>query len=436
MSSLKLWLALGIAAATACLEPVSTVDYAARVLTPEAWSEGELLVASDAFRESSRRATILLDSTALPLRRVDDTTMAAQLPITSGVHTLTIMGDRIQPTATVVRVYGFHSVREGPSVSGYALPFTRAGATAFLANGERSLMLADARFGTAQALPASIHSPWCMRGPGPTYRPDRVVLRTGADFVSCGGSKAWSLTGTPQLFDSTSLSTWRLAAQLGPNTWLASYHHQICTVGPGNPGQCQTLEETNAVRISPRGDVATPLIHYAFNTGVPVYDATSGVPRYYVGELRSSGGAAFNSSGDTLFLVGEDATASAATTRILALEPLTGTRLAEASFAPVGYLYDLALLGPWLVLAAAEPSLISRPLVIILDRDSLTVTATLRAPATVTCWTIFCGELQIVADLSAAYLLETSGFDYSLPFGFRSFIYRFEVPRSRLSPSP
>jgi hypothetical protein len=431
---------------SACDHPSAPVLHDVSVSVSEAWSGQEILVRSQGFSRAVELPRVRLDTLQLLVRRVDDTTVAASLPPTAGFHTLAVEGTSLSPFETVIRVYGFAGMSEGPRVTGYLLQYPPAGPMAFVANGDTGLVLADLQSGATQTFPSSIHAPWCMRGAGPSYNPAEVLLRTGPEPFTCGNrTQVWSLQDTPTLVDSTGLSTPRLMARLAQNAWLVSTHHMICTYGLGNPGSCLTMEETNAIRISPRADVAVPLIHYAFGAGVPVFDAASGLPRYSIRVLANAGGVAFTPDGGTLYVAGEDSVElGPAAYHVLALTPSNGALLNavtidSGTLRPQSWVYDVAIADPWLLVVAAGPEAMTRPVMVVLNRQTLALAAVLRTPDGLQCWNIFCGELRMLVGPSGPtipiYVVETTGADWFRPFNARSWVYRFDLPLGPVAPT-
>ena len=412
-----------------CREPTSVSAFDLRLDRTSGWSSDELHVVSQRFATDTQLLDIRIDDSVATPRRINDSTLAIHFPILSGDHSLVVRAPGLN-FSTVIHTYGFGGVRAGPAITGYALDYPAAGAGAFLANGESRLLLINAASGSTSAFPDSVHTPWCMRGPGPGFPPNRVLLRHGADWWSCSRTEVWDLTLTPSLVESRGDTTSRLAAQLGTGGWLIGSHHRICTYGVGNPGFCQGLEEVNAVRISPRGDYALPLVHYTVNLGVPIYDGASGLPRYYVPGLYSSGGASFTPTGDTLLLVGDDSARSFNLHHLLALDAATGRELRRTSVPLAGLLYDLVITGSWVVVAmspmATDPSV---PTLLVFDRATLSHVATLAVPATTPCHYILCGELRFVSSGrdGLVYVVETSGSDWFTPYNGTSQVFTFTL---------
>jgi hypothetical protein len=334
---------------------------------------------------------LFLDSLPLDARRVDDTTLVAQLPDLPGEHRVSALAAGttafVQPD--IVRLHGFRSRINGPPLKGNLHIWPAPGRPSVLGVGRTGPALLDLATGALQQWSDTIHGPGCtLGGIGPSWEPDHFVFqghRPGAPSWDCLNYRAWQLLPTPVPAADT-LPTPRLVqawatAEVAPDRWLFTTDDRLfgydCRV---NPCQDHTdLFSTGGgweLFLSPRGD-------RVLVNGFPrVLDPETLEILYTIDSLPWAEDAAFSPTGDTLLVVGR----YAGTPRVRAFRPDDGAMLADlpltgpggGPFYPAAAAFDPA--APWIyVVGTASDGPWGVVALLVVDRASLAAVALLHA---------------------------------------------------------
>lgn len=376
-----LWLGLVLAACARIPDRVPTgtepYDFAVSV---DVWSGSELSITSAGLRGAANLPTVLLDGSALPTRRIDDTTLSATLPDSPGPHSVRLASTGFDPRAVPVYLRGFVSYIEGPELSGRIEP-GRDPRYVF-GSGPLSLRRWNVASNKVIDLGDTVHAVSCTRGVGPGPNVGEIVVTPGC------ASGRWSVWHTEPLYplaDTAAVRTARVVAVLatgrsvvlGVDTvFVSACDGGTCTIEsvPGTEGR-------DVVR-SPRGDRAaflTRIVGASGAPGAPVVDVTLGKIGYRVTALREARGAAFSNGGDTLYLAGAEGPSGPFT--LVAVRAGDGTSLTSArlEFEPCAVAVDPA--APWLYVAGITGTGQSR--LAVFDLASLDVITTLRVTSPV-----------------------------------------------------
>jgi hypothetical protein len=410
-----------------------------RVANPIAWPGGQLTLVSGAFSGRSDLPEVRLDALMLAVTRVNDSTVTADLPDSSGdfpLHLHYRNGDR---TGSVTLV-GFTGRTETAPLSGWAVPET-PGSPVVIAAADSNLVRLDVR--TGSVLPLAIpHSGNCAISPGPSYRDSAVVAQAMAG-TTCALPKLWTLAPSIAAVDSVALSipADRVWVELAPSTWLNTSHHDLTIQQDGQVILREQLEEADRVVFSPdhsRALVTTTNAPYQ----VPVLLSAGGTIAYRL-PLVSAQGAAFTPDGDTLFVAGYRAF-SPEQIRLVAVRAATGGVLADTSYsgaellaivldpdAPLLYGVELSQGTPFL-----------QPGLLVFDRRTLGLVGRIRPPTDTTCTSPFCGQIGVAVDPNARrlYAFEIAGWTSASP-DWPTSVFSFDlVPATQtpevLSPGP
>lgn len=390
-------IALAAIGAVACDGTVAPETFPVRVAVTAAWAGAEVPIVSQGFRATWLLPSVWLDDVALAVRRVDDTTVAATLPVASGPHALSVRGVYTEPTTVPVTVYGYAGADDSyPDIIADVLVWPRTGHASVLGVSQLGLTLIDLDTKAVTVFDSIFDPARCwdvLRGPGVTYR-DSVflVLPVG------GGIESWRLGPTPvPLASHPGINVTRQVMQLGPDTWLLGHHHFVEVVSradSASPYQSQVVfqaEETEGVHLSPRKDRATIQIDRAWG-GIPVFDVPSGAIAYRVASQEVAAGVDFSADGELLAIVGGTTWFESPTGRVLLVRAADGTVLQDTILDRQVFAVAIDPVRPWLYVGATEPDSSAaplaghRPIVVVLDRTTFAVIATLRvAPDAPTC---------------------------------------------------
>jgi hypothetical protein len=434
------WPALALLlGAAACIEPPVTAPPAEVVIhlvDPVAWEGGDLVLTSNAFPDPIPLPAVLLDTLPLTVRRLDDSTIAARLPDTTGsftVHVRVRNEHRFGP----VRIVGFSGVTSARGTAGWPLP-VEPGHPVVITLAESTLVLLDTRTGAETDLPVP-HSAACAISPGRSFRPGAVVAQ-GAVAYTCQRPLAWTLGASVTPVDSAPslVSGANLWAELAPGTWLEAAHHYVYLHVAGARVLEERIESTERAVLSPDGSAVIPLAA-STETRIPVLDVASATVRFRL-PLQSSDGAAFTPDGDTLFVAGIADYTTNVTTHLVAASAATGAVVADSAF-HTGGLSDLILDpdGPWLYVLAYDAvdgdHLYWGPVVHVFDRRTLHELAVLRPPPTVGCGSLcFLLTLSIDPQQRKLYVLRGATWRGPAPRTSTDAIYTFDLPPGTQTP--
>ena len=426
-----LLLALG-----ACIEPASAPPDPVPValLTPEVWSGGEAVLNSAAFAPERGLPVVLLNDDTLAVHRLDDTTVAAQLPDLPGTQALRVLAADVLDLPIAIELRGFESATWGPLMNERLQPLP-GWPPSVVGSGVTGAAVWNLHATMATPLPDSLHDPACSRGVGPSYATSGVSLVASCDVTS-GLWRWWSWRVHPALElveDTLCGGSDRFVAALSPGVSASVAHHDvIVSVRDGSTCSGQPFiraEETYDIAISPRGDRAVILagnyspLDGSPSLGVPVLDVPTGRLAYGVAPILRSPTAAFSAEGDTLFLAGLDEA-----DRYLLLVLRAGDGLVLRSVALPFKASAIApdASRPWLYVVGEDFSARQGRL-LVFDRDSLGLRASLDVPDTIPGGLCCDHTARIVPSPpeQRVYVVNVSGF-----FGSNSsaFLTRFRTP--------
>jgi hypothetical protein len=381
-------LVLAAASAVACDGTIAPETFPVRVTVTEAWSGAEVPIVSRGFGATWLLPSVWLDDVALAVRRLDDTTVAATLPVASGSHTLTVRSLYTEPTTAPITVYGYAGADAAyPDIIADVLVWPRTGHASVLGVSQLGLTLIDLDAKTVTVFDSIFDPARCwdvLRGPGVTLHDSVfVVLPVG------GGASLWHLGAEASSARRLDFDVFRQVMQLGPDTWLRSGHHSIAVISradSSSPYQSPvtfSAEETEGVHLSPRKDRATIQIDKAWG-GVPVFDVPSGAVAYRITTQEVAAGIDFSTDGELLAVVGGTTWFESPTGRVLLLRASDGEILQDTTLDLQVFTVAIDPVRPWIYVGAAEPdgSLLggAHPVVLVLDRRTFAVIATLHVP--------------------------------------------------------
>lgn len=359
------------------------------LLETSLWSGGELPLTAPWFAPPEPLPIIILGSDTLPLRRVDDTTIAARLPLATGVFLVRAIVGAHSLWLGDVTLHGFRDDVAGPYMSGlsYWLP---GGTPSVVAGGDSGAVIVDLRLGTTRTIPDSIYSPDCAMSVGPTLRPERFVLEGMVGGV-CGRPKLWAILPQPQLLDSSPIggSSWYTMGQPADGRWIFNWNNHNewanCESLPCTSISFLSADGPDGSTISPRGNRF--LWQPQCCGAVTVYDAIDLVTAFTLPSFSHAEGSAFSFEGDTLALAVLD---SAQQTHVVAVRETDGAVLRDLvvdslSLAGVTRIFPGPIafdpVRPWLyALIRLRVDTVDVPALLVVDRGTWTVVGVLPTP--------------------------------------------------------
>jgi hypothetical protein len=403
---------------------------AVRVVNPIAWPDGKLLIVSGGLVGRTDVPEVRLDTLRLAVARVDDSTMSADLPDTSGSFALRLLYRGRQRVGSVTLV-GFAGHTETVALTGWPHP-EAPGSPIVIAATESSLVRLDLRTGAAADLGIR-HSGSCAISPGPSYR-DSVIVAQALAGTTCESPMGWRVEPSAALVDSFALYPYpadRLWAELAPGIWLRTAHHDLTIYTGGQVTLFEQLEEGERVILSPDRSRAVVLTTNAQNQ-VPMLLTAAGTVAFRL-PLLSTEAVAFAPSGDTIFAAGYTAFTIGQPERLMAVSAATGAVLMQRDDA-LPQLWDLVLDpdAPWVYGVGAEPADTSgpywQPVILVFDRHTLQPLGRIRPPPTAACVSGLCGQVGLAIDAGArrAYAFDIEGWGSSF-FNTPTTIFSFEL---------
>jgi hypothetical protein len=243
---------------------------------------------------------------------------------------------------------------------------------------------------------------------------------------ACAAARSWTLSPSAAVVDSAPFFGNYMSAELSPGTWLLSGHHNMWTYRNGAQVMTEWVEENERLVFSPDRSRAVVL---SLNTagGLAVLDAAQGTVAFRL-PITHSYAVAYSPEGDTLFAAFESAPD---TLHLVRLAAGSGSVIDEAA-TPVGMEpVDLVLdpEAPWFYVVGFGVT----PAVYVIDRNTLSVVATVRAPEGSCGIDVDCGYGRRIAIDPAArrlYVLTTTGWLGEISqFSYgRSRIFDFTLP--------
>jgi hypothetical protein len=373
---------------------------------PDAWSGGQFVLTSGSFAGVDSTPLVLLGADTVSVRSLGGDSVQVQLPDTNGPVSLEVRLRSGGRAIVGVRVHGLAGVRDGPQIDlfGQVYPWPGNGNATALAVHGGTLVLLDLRSLTMSAPLTADTGLWCHSMPGnapPFPLVPSATVPGLVTVVSCPNLRPLLLavpaTGGAAP-DTGPASGGLVAVHLSRGTWFLSIKDvgtQVYTRLPSGgfaatpPGN---LEYEGGAVVSPRGDRMVPTwFDCGDQVGAPVYDPATASVAYRVAEFQCvSGPAAFSPGGDTLFISGVHIPGSQVTSplpwpeEVEALDATSGAVLAKTT------LWNTTnALNPQATALAADPlrpylyvfGSPDGPDLLVLDRATLAVVATLRTPA-------------------------------------------------------
>jgi hypothetical protein len=226
----------------------------------------------------------------------------------------------------------------------------------------------------------------------------------------------------------------RFVAALAPGVSALVAHHDVLVYSrEGSTCTVHTpfvrAEETYDIVVSPRGDRAVILagnyepLDGSPPAGVPVLDVATGVVAYGIGQIRYAATAAFSAGGDTLFVAGDDANRQP---QLVMVRAGDGVILRSVALPLIAGAIAPDPFRPWLYVAGFTwPD--RRGHLLVFDRESLALMATLGAPDSVSGYAHFNVWARLVPSPSEQRVFVVSAYDlYSTDS--RAFLTRFRTP--------
>jgi hypothetical protein len=387
----------GLIACSSMPSDVLPTSAEVRVINPIAWPAGELRIVSPAMVGHSALPVVRLDTQSLAVTRLDDSTVGAGLPDTSGdfVVTVELRGGRRSGT---VHLVGFLARTDAAPLTGWPVP-DAPGSPLVTAAAESTLVRLDVRSATTTDLGIG-HSGTCAISPGPSYR-DSVVVAQGLSGVSCQVPKVWTVEPGPVVTDTFPYAAPadRLWADLAPDVLLRTAHHDMTIYHAGLVALNEPLEEGERVVLSPDRTRAVMTSSIAQNQ-VPVLLTGTGAVAFRL-PLASTEAVAFSPGSDTIFTAGVRAFTLGEPLRLLAISTATGAVLVET---------DHALPQIWDLVVDPDASVIYgvaltdtggttwRPIIHVFDRRTLEALGEVRPPESVACYYSLCGQMSLALD--------------------------------------
>ncbi len=398
--SRRTWcLPLALFAATSCegARPLGPPEpLGAVVLTPHAWSGGEVMVR---VRPLADLPVALAGAETLAVRHVDDSTFAMTIPDTNGTLAIELRG-AAAPETVSVRAYGFVDRRVAASLRNARLT-SAAGGPRLIGDDSVNLVRLDLQTLAAETLPAGLHRADCGHGPGAGYG-GRLVLfgdATRCDFarvfvpLAGGGFTLEDSLATvigPSLF----------LASIGAGTWIKAGSNTFQILHAGSGAVVLPLGGSDYdVALSPRGDRAVPLNAQA--AAIPVFDAT-GAQVYAIASSQELPAAVFSPGGDTLFVA---PTVNGAM-RLTAIDATSGAGLGSAPGGGSGLALDPD--GRFLYAFVNTGAAV----IDVYDRFTLALVARLRSSVPLGGCAGGCRHPQMVIDAAARQLIVAVGDSY------------------------
>jgi hypothetical protein len=375
---------------------LSLETFEARPRANEGWSGNDVEITSQGFGTSWPLPSAWLDDVPLAVHRVDDTTVAATLPATSGPHTLIVRGLRIEPLVVPITVYGYAGVWDAyPDLIADVLVWPRTGHASVLGVSPLGLTFIDLDTHATTVFDSVFDPSACwtgLRGPGVTYRDSVfVVLPVGSSSV-----ESWHIGPTPALVRThPEHGIPRQLMQLGDDTWLRGGAHLVSILTRSDSTQpylwtSYRAEETEGVHLSPRKDRATIRVDKVPG-GIPVFDVPSGALAYRVEQLEVAAGVDFSADGEYLVIVGGTTWFESPTGRVVLLRASDGHVLQDTTLDLHVFAVAIDPIRPWLYVGATDPDSSQlapgdrlpgfRPILVVLERSTFRVIATLRGTA-------------------------------------------------------
>ena len=409
-SSLCLAAAALIAGCESTQDPEVWTDL--RLPTTQVWSGGEVQLVSAEFTGPTL-PTATLGGSALVVSRINDSTVAAQLPDGNGVRALHVELAGFVAVDTQITLHGFRSAETGPFLSGFLQHL--APQPWVLGAGDTGLVEVDVRTNTVlRQWPDSVHSSDCTWGVGPSVRAGHYVF-FGKSAGACTHPWVWHYGATLTRVDSLSaLQDWWALAEIGPGGAISGADDGLVIPqcdSAGCVGQFYMNMGGSLTGVTIGRTAQRAVLHSYFGWLV---DAARGDTLRRISWIAGAPfhhieGVAFNAAEDTLYVVGSQASFDS---RLFVMTPSAGALLDTLTLGSLDA-FDLArdATRRWLYVFALAGATTSSmvPQVIILEEGTLAPVAVLRAPPSEALALTHWHQFRIVQDaaMNAVYVVAT-----------------------------
>lgn len=379
-----------VCASVACSHPPQAADpvlpgplAGIHLATNDLWSGGEVTIISSSFKSLTALPTVQIGGVTAAARRVDDSTIAAQLPDADAVLAVHMAVDSFLPFDTSISVHGFQQMRIGPIMPGIvqALP----GQASVIGAGAVGLIELDLRNNViVRQFPDSVHSIDCARAVGQSVQPGHFVFygRTGPGSPpeACGrGASSWQYGTTPVRTGVLNVppGVWGLA-EIGSGGWIYGVNSPQVMVNPcGSPGcglptyTCACGEYVTGITI---GALAHRAVVQSFASMVINSQTGDSVYRLPFAPNTYVSGAVFSAVEDTMYVLGNHT--------VMMVNSANGTVYRTVD---VPNPFGTSGIGrddrhPWIYMLSIRPST-KAPDLTVLDARTLATVAIVRAPA-------------------------------------------------------
>ncbi len=385
----------------------------------ETWAGGAMRVTSAGFRTAAT-VRVFLAGRPLPLRPIDDSTLAADVPDTNGVFTLRVELDGVAVGTGDVRLHGYESSHPLPHFDGSLLPWppgegTLLGSMGYSAGASRLYLVDPAAGTTTRFLDDSLFDGACG-SPGSGIGPDgrRVLVLPSAGAGPGQNCPVRAVDPTPPgtVVDTApgfilGFTPWVSGVRLPGGHWVMSSKHFLRLARRETWGWSDSLyyNYSGALRfaVSPTGEFVVPVGGYAAGPSlVPILRSADLLAPTLLPGLVTDWTAVFTPSGDTVYIQGGDPYSPTWPDTLFAVDARTGVRL--GGVAAPRLFDDLAtdVARPWLYALTADSSAGGATLTIY-DRRTMQVVAVQHAAGTAP-WNAHDGDAFLALDASARRL--------------------------------
>ncbi len=349
------------------------------------WSGASIEISSDGFRQRGDDATLEVGGITLQLRRVNATTMVATAPVDrAGVWPATVHLDGMSYPVGTVTVAGFANATSLPSTAQiphdvYVATVDHEGPVVLGGNLDGDLAVVHLRSGATTVIPDVI-DPDDLRGPGMTPNRGVWLLRSKA------GLERWGIDASPARIASVPGATMatRQVVELGSGGLLTTtssdwyvWNRKASGDGylPGVVGD-RTLNDPYGLLLSTAANRIVPRVN-TMPLGVPVFDLASGDVAF-TSAMTAVADAAFSADGSQIVLVGDVGVEPTLSVIQADDGSVVASRAMESD--PFAVAFDPS--GRWIVVGITRVTDgATRPGVMVLNRNDLSVVAEMASPA-------------------------------------------------------
>lgn len=374
-------LPLLLAVCAACqMDAITTVDPVV-TFDGHVWAGGVLHLSSPAFVSPSLPLVILGNDT-LVVQRLDSVTLEARVPDTSGTLALNLDVGHHVPLGSIV-VHGLLSTHViGQPVNSFIvpMPWPRSRST-FLVGVPAGYQVVDSRTGSVNPFfPTSrFTTADCFASPSAAGG-DWLVLTTAVpNTLQC---RSWLVVPAGGALVPMDSLSFRAHGHLVDGTWISISQWMISQRSSIGASSAVNYGEASLIAVSPAGNRGVPLGGRVYGGPFPLFQAGPKVDSVAVPPSWGSIAAAYDASGDTVYMLGARWVSGGP--KLMILDAVGGDTLRTITDSlPAAYhpfpTMDLAVdpLRPWIYVASVDSA---RLTLVVYDRASLKVAAMLHAP--------------------------------------------------------